>query len=518
MKNLVVKSNELNKFTLYKSITHSKIFSKIILEIRKEQEQNIYRFLISDLIEEFDFGKKHYGELKQICQKMMVSIDISQDKEFDLNVLFLRIDTKEKGYVSFEVNPRLKNYILNQTKNFTSYFLENIANLKSAYSFRIYELLKQYQSKDGGWFKTEVKTLRERLGISEKQYKLYGHFKDKVLNVAQKELKAKTDLCFDFEEIKRVRKVEIIVFHIKANQKIIKELKQRKIKDESIFKSEPANKVLDNKPKLKKTQPNFKDTKIYNFLIKEFNLDDAFIKEIFSKYDKDRLKRNFNYVVKKIKNDEIKSNIGGFLRKALEGDFANHKSLDDIKQEKREAIKQKEIKEQQDQQIISNLTKLYNKHNQEQLFEYLENNKLDLKQEFKTFIKEKKAPNFMTNETKETIKKEYQEAIQEISNKGSNALFRIYLFKYLDLESFEAFSKKQGYILSKEQDLAGTEQYIIKNIIKNQEAKQVTQQEKNQELKNKPKEKQGKAREKKKSKKQQQETTQPSFNFFKKIL
>ena len=313
-KNLVVKSNILNQITFYNSTIQLKMFSKIILEIRKNKNQEFYQFYISDLIKEFDFSKKHYGELKNICKKMGGMIDVPQKTGFCLEALFYKIKTDEKGYISFKVNPDLKPYILEQTKNFTSYFLENVASLKSTYSFRIYELLKQFQDKNTfeGWYKIEVSTLREKLSISDKIYPAYADFKRKVLNVAQKELKAKTDLCFDFEEIKRIRKVEFIVFHIKPNKKIIKELQVRKIKNESIFIQQEI-----------KQEEELKNTDIYKFLVEKFNLDDSFIAEIFAKYDKDRLKRNFEYVIKKIKQDEIKSNIGGFLRKALEADFAN---------------------------------------------------------------------------------------------------------------------------------------------------------------------------------------------------
>ena len=327
-KNLVVKSNTLNQITFYNSTIQLKMFSKIILEIRKNKNQDVYKFSISDLIKEFDFSKKHYGELKRICEKMNYMVNVSQKVGFHLKVLFYDIKTDEKGYLCFKVNPDLKDYILEQSKNFTSYFLENVSGLKSIYSFRIYELLKQFQDKKSleGWYKIELKALKEKLNIDENQYRLYGHFKDKVIKQAQKELKAKTDLYFDFEEIKQVRKVEFIVFHIKPNQKIIEELKKRNIQDESLFINyqEPLKQEIKQDTRISQDeQDNLKNTEIYNFLIKEFNLDDSFIHEIFAKYDKDRLKRNFDYVVKKIKNDEIKSNIGGFLRVALEQDFAN---------------------------------------------------------------------------------------------------------------------------------------------------------------------------------------------------
>jgi len=76
-------------------------------------------------------------------------VDIPQEKGFCLSALFYNIDTKEDGIINFEVNPSLKPYLLNITNNFTSYHLDTIAHLKSTYTIRIYELLKQYENIKG---------------------------------------------------------------------------------------------------------------------------------------------------------------------------------------------------------------------------------------------------------------------------------------------------------------------------------------------------------------------------------
>ncbi|MBF0467166.1 MAG: replication initiation protein [Nitrospirae bacterium] len=56
--------------------------------------------------------------------------------------------------------------------------------------------------------------LRKVLGISDKEYKLYGDFKRAVLLTAQTELAAKTDISFTFDEKKTGRAVTGLVFHV----------------------------------------------------------------------------------------------------------------------------------------------------------------------------------------------------------------------------------------------------------------------------------------------------------------
>ena len=61
-------------------------------------------------------------------------------------------------------------------------------------------------------------------GAKEKAYGTYTNFKCKVLIQAQKELTEKTDINFEFEELKTGRKVTSIRFIIKSNGKARREI------------------------------------------------------------------------------------------------------------------------------------------------------------------------------------------------------------------------------------------------------------------------------------------------------
>ncbi len=65
--------------------------------------------------------------------------------------------------------------------------------------------------------------LRKMLG-AEDFYPAYGNFKQRVLVPAQKELKKKTDISFEIEEIKEGRQVEKIKFIIRGHH-----IKKRKL-------------------------------------------------------------------------------------------------------------------------------------------------------------------------------------------------------------------------------------------------------------------------------------------------
>ena len=95
--------------------------------------------------------------------------------------------------------------------------LKNVLELKSKYAFRLYELLKQYQSI--GRRKFSVSELRDLLGVEQGELKLWVHFKTRVLEIAKREINAKTDLVIDYTTKKVGRRIEFIIFSIRAQSR-----------------------------------------------------------------------------------------------------------------------------------------------------------------------------------------------------------------------------------------------------------------------------------------------------------
>jgi plasmid replication initiation protein len=116
------------------------------------------------------------------------------------------------GYVEISFDPDLKPFFLHLKEKFTTYKLKNVMQLKSSYSIRIYELLKQYQGI--GKRTITVDSLRKMLGIEPEEYTAYNNMKRRVIVVAHKEINEKTDISFEFKEIKAGRKVNELEFII----------------------------------------------------------------------------------------------------------------------------------------------------------------------------------------------------------------------------------------------------------------------------------------------------------------
>lgn len=118
---------------------------------------------------------------------------------------------RDDHVIDFEFSTRLVPYLLQLKESFTTYKLSEVLPLKSIYSIRIYELLKQFEKI--GYYEVSIENLRSYLELSEGQYVLYGHLKSRIIEPARKELdRANSDIHFDYEEVKVGKKVVFIKF------------------------------------------------------------------------------------------------------------------------------------------------------------------------------------------------------------------------------------------------------------------------------------------------------------------
>lgn len=179
-----------------------------------------YKFKISEFMNLLGVDTKtKYTEVPKITKELMKKVFEIEENEEIIQIAWLSSATykKGKGMVELEFSPKLKPYMLKLNNLFTQYKLENILSMKSKYSPRIYEILKCNEFKKQGYIEMEIDELRKLLKV-ENIYLKYNDFKRKIIEQAQKELNLKTDISFDFEEIKTGRKVTSIRFYISSNK------------------------------------------------------------------------------------------------------------------------------------------------------------------------------------------------------------------------------------------------------------------------------------------------------------
>lgn len=108
--------------------------------------------------------------------------------------------------------------ITNLEKHFTSYELEQVSSLTSAYAVRLYELLIAWRS-TGKVAMIETKELRSRLGVSDTEHQRMESFKRRVLDTAINQINEHTDIKADYEQHKKGRSIVGFSFSFKQKPK-----------------------------------------------------------------------------------------------------------------------------------------------------------------------------------------------------------------------------------------------------------------------------------------------------------
>ena len=111
----------------------------------------------------------------------------------------------------YEIMPHLT--LLKQ--RFTSYKLSQAQALRSLYSWRLLELLTQFEST--GWREFMVDDFINKLELSDSYRKDFSRIKQRVINPAVKELQEKDNWLISVQYIKAGRKVAKIHFEFERN-------------------------------------------------------------------------------------------------------------------------------------------------------------------------------------------------------------------------------------------------------------------------------------------------------------
>lgn len=121
------------------------------------------------------------------------------------------------GNVQVIFTPEVIKYITRLEAEFTSYQLEKVGNMTSAYAVRIYELLAQHR--EIGIRTLNLAWLRETLGVEPGEYKLTADFIRKVIEVAVKQINDHSDITVSYKPVKTGRAITDFAFKIKDKER-----------------------------------------------------------------------------------------------------------------------------------------------------------------------------------------------------------------------------------------------------------------------------------------------------------
>jgi len=384
---IVRKGNLLIASKLNLSRNESRVLELVFAQINPFEDvsfQKQYRVDVVDLVK-IKKNNKVYMELEDIANGLTSkNIHLRQEDgsfEFLTITNMVKYDADE-GAIFVELNNNLLTYLLKSPKQiesekkqlelkekkdridalktekagwaYTSYQLKYHLILQSNHALRFYELLKQYESIGKRvLYVEEIKILLE----IEERYSAYADFKRNVILLAQKELKSKTDICFDFEEIKKRRRVYAIRFTIYKNNRVEEGL-NNKIKSES--KMEKASEFSED---------NFDETIAELKKLRkpsDEEMTDQKALQLINRFGENYIKKCIALL--KQEDKSTKNNFVGFVIKAIENNWLDDKILEIGRKEKKlEKIKEKKQDEERARKEEEYVDNLYGEYWENQL-------------------------------------------------------------------------------------------------------------------------------------------------------
>jgi plasmid replication initiation protein len=332
---IIRKANELVEARYRFDIWEMRVFAKMLMSIKTmDKDLQKYHIHISEIIKDFNLSDAgdNYAAIKDAANKLLSKV-IEIEKDSPNGGKWLRIplliavegfkNKVDGNYISVQFHPELKPFLMELKERYLQYDIRNLWGLTSVYSVRMYELLKQYERIGKRHF--DLDNLRLILGINPDEYKLYGHFKSKVILKAQNDLKEVTDIHFTFKEKKDSRRVVGLTFQILQNNTI--HLNQLSDDTESISTIKPLG--------------DSKTLKAVYAQVKEWGISLVQLKKLFTEYNDNQILEGLQCTLDALEEGKIKGSKGGFFAKAVKENWKSPKQV--LKEKAFE--KQKELKE-----------------------------------------------------------------------------------------------------------------------------------------------------------------------------
>ena len=223
--NLVVKDNALVSASYYLSLVEQRLILLGIVEARNNQSQdNEFIIHVNSYISAFNVDDSTaYLTIKEACKRLrgryftyqrLINGNLEQTESNWVQSVSYAINS---SYVKIKFTDDVMPLITNLERHFTSYQLEQVKDLTSIYSIRLYELLISWKQKKK--VELSLAELRLKLGIEPDEYKAMNNFKAKVLDLAVSQINEHTDITAKYDQHKQGRTITGFTFTFTFKQK-----------------------------------------------------------------------------------------------------------------------------------------------------------------------------------------------------------------------------------------------------------------------------------------------------------
>ena len=216
---LVVKDNRLIQASYTLGLVEQRLILLAIVGSRNLAEPITAETILTVRAEDY---AKHFGVERQAGYMALsdavetlfnrrATVDVYDKQKNRMRPMAVRWVTamqyeENSGCVSLRFGHEVIPLITKLEEQFTSYELQQIAGLKSAYSIRLYELLMQWKaSKKTPLF--DLEGFRAQLGLANDEYSRIFDFKKNILELSITQINTHTDIIVSYEQHKAGRTI-----------------------------------------------------------------------------------------------------------------------------------------------------------------------------------------------------------------------------------------------------------------------------------------------------------------------
>ena len=339
---LAVQHNQLITARYNFSVAEQRLILYMISMIHKDDKDfQQYQIRIQDFIDIVGTSAKNeHQRAMEVTRKLQSKVlEIQEGNDvLHVNVISHARYKKGEGYVEVSFSPELKPYLLELQANFTALDIRNLFPLQSKYSCRLYPIFKRYR-KLGKW-SISVEMLRQILKIPATSYKLYGSFKQRVLEPVIEEINEHTDIkCSLIEEKKLGRKVAELVFKLETQA-------SKQTKELPITLEVTQSKQVKDIPPQVSTPKIIVNNEVVEIMGKEFGITTSQATDLLSAYGEEQVTKALEYVRRACKTKEI-GNLSAYTVTAIKNGY-EHVETEQEKQKKETAERYKKLRLAQD--------------------------------------------------------------------------------------------------------------------------------------------------------------------------
>ena len=225
-RNYVCQANSLVGGKQALKLNSAKLIRAAIMQVvRDDEELKPYIITISELAELLNVPKSNiYRDIDDITDDILNN-PVYIREEVGKKVRWIKIpwvtrcEYNSDIGVALKLNDELKPFLINLKDHYTQYTLDSILVMKSVYAIRIYELLQseimtRILPRAGTDIELSVETLKECCGCKSKAYNTFSNFRNRVIDIAVKEINEKTLYTLSYDYVKKGKSVIGLIFHI----------------------------------------------------------------------------------------------------------------------------------------------------------------------------------------------------------------------------------------------------------------------------------------------------------------